>query len=81
MAVRIRLTRRGTKKKSFFRIVVADREAPRDGRHIDRVGWYDLTQKPSKLKVDVEKVKKWISKGAKPTQAVKNLLKREGVTL
>lgn len=79
MAVRIRLSRLGTKKKPFYRIVVADSEAPRDGRRLEQVGWYDLTQKPSKLKIEVEKVKGWMSKGAKPTRAVENLLKREGV--
>lgn len=79
MAVRIRLSRRGTKQKPFYRIVVADSEAPRDGRHLDIVGWYDQTQTPSRLKVEAEKVKQWMSKGARPTRAVENLLKREGI--
>ncbi len=79
MAVRIRLSRMGTKKKPFYRIVVADSKAPRDGRNIDQVGWYDLTQKPSKLKIEADKVKGWISKGAKPTRTVESLLKREGI--
>lgn len=80
MAVKIRLSRMGTKKKPFYRIVVADSEAPRDGRNLDLVGWYDLTKKPSQVKIESDKVKTWMSKGAKPTRAVETLLKREGFT-
>ncbi len=79
MSVKIRLRRRGAKKAPFYRIVVADSRYPRDGRFIEEVGYYDPTKEPSVIKVDKEKVEKWIASGAQPTDTVKALLKIEGV--
>ena len=78
MAVKIRLTRMGAKKKPFYRIVVANSQNPRDGRAIQEIGYYDPTVEPSLLKVDTEAAKQWISKGAQPTETVRGLLKRAG---
>ncbi len=77
--VKIRLRRMGAKKAPFYRIVVADSRFPRDGRFIEEVGYYDPTKNPSIVKVDADKVKKWMSTGAQPTDTVKKLLKNEGV--
>lgn len=79
MSVKIRLRRMGAKKAPFYRIVVADSRYPRDGRFIEEVGFYDPTKEPSVIKVDAEKVEKWISSGAQPTDTVKALLKVEGI--
>ena len=79
MSVKIRLRRMGAKKAPFYRIVVADSRYPRDGRFIEEVGYYDPTKEPSVIKVDKEKVEKWIASGAQPTDTVKALLKIEGV--
>ena len=75
MAVKIRLRRMGAKKAPFYRIVVADSRYPRDGRFIEELGYYDPTKSPSVVKVDGEKVQKWISQGAQPTDTVKRILK------
>ena len=64
MSVKIRLRRMGAKKAPFSRIVVADSRYPRDGRFIEEVGFYDPTKEPSVIKVDAEKVEKWIASGA-----------------
>jgi len=79
MAVKIRLRRMGAKKAPFYRIVVADSRYPRDGRCIDEVGYYNPLTDPVDLKVDVEKVQKWIGNGAQPTDTVKSLLKKAGI--
>ncbi len=79
MAVRIRLKRVGAKKKPFYRIVVADSRYPRDGRFIEEIGYYNPTTKPTTFEVDAEKVKQWISKGAKPSDTVKALLSRTNI--
>ena len=79
MAVKIRLRRMGAKKAPFYRIVVADSRYPRDGRFIDEVGYYNPLTDPADLKVDTEKVQKWISNGAQPTDTVKSLLKKAGI--
>ena len=76
MAVRIRLTRRGAKKKPFYRIVVADSEAPRDGRFIEVVGTYDPRKSPNEITMKMDKVEYWLAKGALPTAVVANLIKR-----
>ncbi|SDB04829.1 small subunit ribosomal protein S16 [Ruminococcaceae bacterium FB2012] len=78
MAVKIRLRRMGAKKAPFYRLVVADSRYPRDGRFIEEIGYYDPTKEPSVLKVDDEKAKSWIAKGAQPTDTVKALLKKNG---
>ncbi|MBP1746203.1 MAG: ribosomal protein [Deltaproteobacteria bacterium] len=79
MAVKFRLSRHGSKKKPFYRIVVADSSSPRDGRFIERVGFYDPLKDPVEISLDKEKVKDWYKKGAKPTRTVENLFKKEGV--
>ncbi len=80
MAVKIRLRRMGSKKSPFYRVVVADSRYPRDGRFIEEVGTYDPLANPSVIKIDAEKVQKWIATGAQPTDSVKSLLKRSGIT-
>jgi small subunit ribosomal protein S16 len=80
MAVKIRLTRAGTKKKPFYRIVVADSVSPRDGRFIEILGNYDPKKDPPEVKVKEERVREWLSRGAEPTLTVSQLLKKKGIT-
>ncbi|MBQ9083501.1 MAG: 30S ribosomal protein S16 [Clostridia bacterium] len=80
MAVKIRLRRMGAKKNPFYRIVVADSRYPRDGRFIEEIGTYNPMTEPSTLKVDADKAKDWIAKGAQPTDTVKALFKKNGIT-
>ena len=75
MAVKIRLRRIGAKKAPFYRIVVADSRYPRDGRFIEEIGYYDPTQEPALVKIDMDKANEWIKKGAQPTDTVKRLMK------
>lgn len=77
--VKIRLRRIGAKKAPFYRIVVADERYPRDGRFVEEIGYYDPTKDPSNVKIDADKAKEWIAKGAQPTDTVKNILKKEGI--
>ena len=79
MAVKIRLKRMGKKRNPVYRIVVADSRYPRDGRFVEEIGYYDPTKEPSVVKIDADKAKEWIAKGAQPTDTVKNILKKEGV--
>lgn len=79
MATRIRLKRLGAKKKPFYRIVVADSRAPRDGRFIEEIGTYNPNVSPAEIKVDAEKAQKWLSHGALPTDTVRSLFKKAGV--
>jgi len=79
MAVKIRMKRMGSNKQPFYRLVVADSRSPRDGRIIEQVGYYNPMNEEKTLKVDEEKVLKWLSTGAQPTETVKRLLKSEGV--
>ncbi len=79
MAVKFRLSRFGAKKKPFYRIVVADERSPRDGRFIDKVGFYDPLKNPAQISLDKEKIKTWYEKGVRPTRTVESLFKREGV--
>ena len=74
----MRLTRVGGKKDPVWRVVVADRRAPRDGRFIEILGHYDPRQDPSALTVDNEKAVKWLSQGAQPTERVAKLLEVSG---
>jgi small subunit ribosomal protein S16 len=76
MAVRIRLSRHGRKKQPFYRIVVQDSEAPRDGKFLEIVGTYNPMMEPVSLDVQQDKVQYWLDKGAKPTTTVKSLLKK-----
>ncbi len=80
MAVKIRLTRLGSKKAPFYRIVVADSRFPRDGRFVEEIGYYNPLTEPAEIKVDAEKAKTWIKNGAQPTDTVKSILKKAGVT-
>ena len=77
MAVKIRLARHGAKKAPYYRIVVADSRARRDGRFIEQVGSYNPTTTPKHVKIDFEKVDKWIADGAQPTDTVARLIEAE----
>ena len=79
MAVKIRLRRMGQKKAPFYRIVVADSRSPRDGRCIEEIGTYNPLTNPAEVKIDAEKAKTWITKGAQPTETVRVLLKKSGI--
>ena len=74
--VKIRLRRMGAKKNPFYRIVVADSRAPRDGRCIEELGFYDPLAEGEQIKVDLERAKYWIDNGAQPTDTVRGLLKK-----
>ena len=74
--VKIRLARHGAKKHPYYRIVVADSRAPRDGRFIEEVGRYNPCTDPAMVKFDMEKVDKWLANGAQPTDTVASLLKQ-----
>ena len=78
MAVKIRLTRLGDKKAPFYRVVVADSRSPRDGKFIDNIGTYNPLTNPAEIKIDNDKAKDWIAKGAQPTDTVKALLIKSG---
>ncbi|MBD9208661.1 MAG: 30S ribosomal protein S16 [Eubacteriales bacterium] len=80
MAVKIRLKRMGAKKAPFYRVVVADSRYPRDGRFIEELGYYNPTTNPAEIKIDVEKAQTWVKNGAQPTETVKSLLKKAGIT-
>lgn len=80
MAVKIRMKRIGSKKKPFYRIVVADSRAPRDGRFIEEIGYYNPISNPKQFKVDADKATRWIANGAKPTETVAKLFKTYSVT-
>ena len=79
MAVKIRLKRLGAKKSPFYRIVVADERAPRDGRSIETIGTYDSTVQPAIVKIDEEKAMEWMSKGAQPTDTVRSMFSKQGI--
>jgi len=80
MATRIRLRRIGRKKLPLYRIVIADQEAPRDGRFIEIIGRYNPQTDPSTIEFDEDKVKEWIGKGATPSNTVMRLLKKANVS-
>lgn len=79
MVVKIRMRRMGSKRKPFYRIVVADSRAPRDGRFIEEVGYYNPVSQPKELKLDEEKVFAWLQKGAQPSDTVRSLLSGAGL--
>lgn len=79
MAVKLRLTRVGSKKNPIYRVVAADARAPRDGKFLEIVGRYDPQTHPSTIELDEAKVKGWLGKGAQPTEAVARLLKIRGI--
>lgn len=79
MAVKIRLKRMGANKKPFYRVIVADGRAPRDGRFIEELGYYDPLKEPADVKIDKEKAEKWLNNGAQPTDTVKRLFNGLGI--
>ncbi len=79
MAVRIRLARVGAKKSPYYRLVVANSEAPRDGKYIEKIGIYDPTRTPYVVQVDQQKLTDWLQKGATPTATVRSLLANGGL--
>ena len=79
MAVRMRLTRVGSKKNPIYRVVVADSRSPRDGRFIEIVGRYNPQTNPSMIDLDEDKVRDWLGKGAQPSDAVSRLIKASGL--
>ena len=78
MAVVIRLARHGAKKKPFYRIVVADSESPRDGKYLENVGTYNSLLDPVEVTLKSDRIRYWMDQGAKPSDTVRSLLKREG---
>lgn len=79
MAVTIRLTRMGAKKKPFYRLIATDKESPRDGRFLEILGHYNPMKEPAEITIDKEKVTQWLEKGAIPSESAKSLLKKEGL--
>ncbi len=77
--VKMRLRRMGAKKAPFYRVVVADSRYPRDGRFIEEIGYYNPQTEPAEVKIDADKAKDWLAKGAQPTETVRNLLKKSGI--
>ncbi|MDR2302032.1 MAG: 30S ribosomal protein S16 [Deltaproteobacteria bacterium] len=77
MALKVRLARMGAKKKPFYRLVVADSAAKRDGRFLEIVGFYDPNKNPALVEIKRELLDSWVAKGAKPTETVASLLKRK----
>jgi small subunit ribosomal protein S16 len=75
MSVRVRLTRVGSKKNPFWRVVVSDQRSPRDGRFIETIGHYNPQTEPSTIVIDEERLKHWLGRGAQPSNTVKQLLK------
>jgi small subunit ribosomal protein S16 len=80
MAVRMRLTRVGSKKNPIYRVVVADSRSPRDGRFIEIIGRYNPQTDPSTIELDEAKVRGWLEKGAQPSDPVARLIKAAGIT-
>lgn len=76
MALKLRLTRMGSKKRPFYRIVALDSATRRDGRPLEYIGYYNPMVEPVELKIDAEKVKMWMERGAKPSNTVRSLLKK-----
>ena len=77
--VKIRLKRMGANKKPVYRVVVADSRAPRDGKFIEEIGYYNPMTDPADIKIDEEKAKKWLGTGAQPTDTVKKLFQKSGI--
>lgn len=79
MAVKIRLTRMGDKQAPFYRVIVADSRSPRDGKFIDLIGTYNPLSASSEYKLDAEKAKEWLAKGAQPTDTVRSIFVSQGI--
>jgi small subunit ribosomal protein S16 len=80
MAVKLRLTRVGSKKNPIYRVVAADSRSPRDGKFIEIIGRYNPQSEPSLIEFDEAKVKEWLGKGAQPTAPAAKLLKAKGIS-
>ena len=80
MAVKLRLRRMGAKKRPFYRIVAADSRYPRDGKFLEIIGTYNTLVDPAEIKVDEDKAIAWLSKGAIPTDTVKSIFSKVGIT-
>ncbi|MGM0609830.1 MAG: 30S ribosomal protein S16 [Thermodesulfobacteriota bacterium] len=79
MAMKLRLTRMGSKKKPFYRIVALDSKKKRDGRVLEYLGHYNPMTEPAQVKVDVEKAQAWLDRGAQPSDTVRSLLQKAGM--
>jgi len=79
--VRIRLARGGVKKKPYYRIVVADQRCKRDGRYLERIGFYNPMVKEKRFEIDAERLKHWLSVGAQPSDRVSKLMKLANITV
>lgn len=79
MSVKIRMRRMGSKRKPFYRIVVADSRMPRDGRFIEEVGYYTPLTNPDEVKLEEDKIFEWLEKGAQPSDTVRSLLSKAGL--
>lgn len=79
MSVKIRMRRMGSKRKPFYRIVVADSRMPRDGRFIEEVGYYNSLTNPDEVKLEEDKIFEWLEKGAQPSDTVRSLLSKAGL--
>ena len=79
MAVKIRLQRKGRKKRPYYHIVIADARAPRDGKYIERIGMYNPMTKPATIEMDKDSAYDWLMKGAQPTDTVRAMLRLKGV--
>jgi small subunit ribosomal protein S16 len=77
--VKIRLTRVGNKGNPIYRVVVADDDAPRDGRSIETIGRYNPQLQPSLIEIDADKARHWLARGAQPSQPVRRLLQKQGI--
>jgi len=80
LAVRVRLTRVGSRKNPIWRVVVADQRSPRDGRVIETIGRYNAQVEPSEIVLNEERLRHWLARGAQPTNTVKKLMRAQGVT-
>ncbi|MCQ9315372.1 30S ribosomal protein S16 [Pediococcus pentosaceus] len=79
MSVKIRLKRMGSKKRPFYRVVVADSRSPRDGRFIAQVGTYNPLTEPASVKLEEEEILNWLNDGAQPSDTVKNIFSKAGI--
>ena len=77
--VKLRLTRMGSKKAPFYRIVAIDERKARDAQYLDNIGYYNPCANPVEVRVDAEKATKWLANGAQPTETVRSILKKEGI--
>lgn len=81
MSVKIRLTRMGTNKRPYYRIVAVDSRKKRDGAYLEELGYYHPLQEEDSIRINEERIKYWLGKGAQPTHTVKIILKKQGIRL